>query len=377
MFTTGKIRNFISLIFITVINLIFVVKYAAEYLHSPNIAPAIYLILFITILTTLNSKHLTKFSEWIDRKYFFIVIILLFLSIVFIYTIPRFGSVGRLTAIEEWLGLLFNGIYPYTSYITPSAFPFFYFLISPFYFINQLGFLEVTGLLILLLLIKKYSVSNRNLIVLLFLLFVSPILYHDFAVRSELTFNVALFIILAAFLNDEVKLKGFRFLLFGVLFGLVLSTRSVMIVPMIIFLLFYFRNDFKKLFLFGAIIVVVFILQILPLVIWDANLFIEKGPFAIQSHLADLPKWFIGFCIILSIYFGWIVQNIREVFFTTGIMLFIMIITSYISKIFEFGFQLAFFGDNYIDPAYLAFVLPFLILSVEDYEIDKALGRML
>lgn len=377
MFSYSKIRNLFSLGLILIINLIFIIKYADQYFDLPILLAVIYTIFFILFISILNKPIIKKVAKFIRTKYFSLSVFIIFISILFIHSAPRFGTVGRLTAIEEWLSLLFKGTYPYTSYITPSAFPFFYFLISPLYFINQLGFLEVMGLALLLLFIKKFSISDRNLIISLFILFTSPILYHDFAVRSELSFNISLIILLSTFLNDRNDLNIVNFLLFGVLFGLVLSTRSVIVVPMTIFLIFYFRSDLKRLFLLGIIVISVFILQMLPLIIWDADLFIEVGPFAIQSHLADLPKWFIALCLIFSFFFGWIVQNIREVFFSTGIILFTMILVSYISKIFEHGFQRAFFGDNFIDLAYLAFAFPFLLFAIEDYKTTKQLGRIL
>lgn len=377
MFSVLKIRNLISLCVIIIINLIFVFKYSAEYFDSPGLISAIYFLSVYTLLKITNKPFGQKVAKFIKDKYWTISGIIILIAVLFIYLVPRIGTVGRITAIEEWLGLLFNGIYPYSSYITPSAFPAFYILVLPFYLIGQLGFLEVIGLVIMLFVIKAYAVNDKNLLVTLLLLFTSPIIFHDFVVRSELTFNISLFVLLATLLRKIEHSENTKIAIFGILFGLTLSTRSVMIVPLMTFMLFYFRNDIKKLFLFGMIIALVFVLQLLPLIIWDSNLFWEFGPFAIQSHLADLPTWFIVFCILISIYIGWSVQNIREVFLAAGLILFSMIVVSYLSKIFEYGFQLAFFGDNYIDPAYLAFVFPFLLFAIEDYEIIKPLGRRL
>lgn len=377
MFSLTKIRNITALSLILFVNLIFVYKYTIQYNLIPTAAIPLYILIFLLIIFYLNRKDKSIITKYISKYFLSISLTTIVIWTAFIYLIPREGEIGRLTAIEEWLILFFEGIYPYTSYITPSAFPLFYFLVSPFYFINQLGFLEVLGLAFLLIAIKNASRSSKALSILFLLIFSAPITYFDLIVRSELTFNIGLLILLIIFLNQKTELGKTKFIIFAVFFGITLSTKSVVIVPMIIFLLYYFRNDLKQLFNFGLIILLVFILQLLPFVFWDVELFVQRGPFAIQSHLADLPLWFTIIFILLAVYFGWMVENIHEVFFSSGIILFMMIIASYISKIIEYGFKTAFFGENFIDPSYLAFVIPLLILSIEDYEVDKFLNRKL
>ncbi len=377
MFSPPKIKNIVSLIIILVINLIFVYKYSIEYQFPVLLILIIYLAGITTFITLLNKKFFKNVANFLRKNYITISSIFILLTLLFIIYVPRLGEVGRATAIFEWLNLCFDGVYPYTSYITPSAFPLFYFIVSPVYFFNIPGLLEVTGFIIFLFLFRYYSLSPKNLIVFLFFLFSSPIFYYEFLTRSELSFNLALVIAVITFANIKLKQNSFSIILFGLLFGTVLSTRSVMIIPIIIYSLFQFRNNLVKLLLFSGGIAATFLLQLIPFVIWDPELFFERGPFSIQSHLADLSVWVIFFFILLSIYSGWLVQNIREVFFSSGLIIFSMIILSYINKISVYGFDKAFFGNNYIDLAYLAFVVPLLILSIEDYELKNFVGRRL
>jgi hypothetical protein len=264
----------------------------------------------------------------------------------------------------EWIELLFNGIYPYTSDLTPSSFPMLFYIAMPFYFIGKLGFLEVIGLGVFLFLSFRYLNSPKQIAFGLILLLITPMIYYEFAVRCELFFNISL-VMVAIFAADkylDVEKVNAQFFLIAVLFGLFLSTRSVVAVVYGVYLIYRFKHNIKNLIFFGVIVLAVFILILLPYIIWDFYLFIDIGPFAIQSKLSNLPFWITVMFLIVSLIAGWAIENKREVFFFAGLLIWLMVMVSYIIKVFNFGLEQAFIQDK-IDLSYLIFSLPLLIFS--------------
>ena len=138
----------------------------------------------------------------------------------------------------------------------------------------------------------------------------------------------------------------------------------------------FFRNDLPRLILFSVIAISVFLITLIPFVLWDKESFFSNGPFAIQSFLAYIPMWNVVLILLVSIYLGWVVADLQEVFFACGVMLFIPVFLSMAYKIIQFGFYDAMINDIF-DHSYYEFVIPFLILSIKDYKVDRFLGKVM
>jgi len=63
---------------------------------------------------------------------------------------------------------------------------------------------------------------------------------------------------------------------------------------------------------------------------------------------------------------------LQEVLFTSGIILFSICFLSFIFGVAEFNWN-----KNEIDLSLLVMVIPFLILSIREYKVDRFLGKVL
>jgi hypothetical protein len=375
-FNRNKYMNLISVSVIGIISILYVYKYSEVYTNYSLLITLFYALVFPLSLLIIEK---IKFGTGIfsNKLLTFSLIALSLISFAVITFTPRIGEVGRYPAIVDWLDLFFAGLFPYNSMHTPSSFPFAFFLYSPFYFIGNVGYLETLGLILFFIALLKFGSTPKEKWIALIVLLISPVIYYEHIVRCELFTNsmlaIAVIIISEKILNPSRK--NLEFFLTAVLFGLILSTRSVVILIYAVYLLYKFRVNIPGLLLFSFTAFIVFSLTLIPFILWDYESFIKNGPFAIQSFLSHLPFWFIILIILFSIYIGWIVSNITEIFFAAGLLLFLPVAVSMVIKIFQIGFYDAIVNDIF-DLSYYAFSLPFLLLSLKEYKVGLFTGRI-
>ncbi len=378
MFEKRHYINFISLLITAFISGLYFFKYSSIYLRHPFLLTATYLFIFI-IITFAFSKIKNENNFILSRKFLILFsIVIIAVSFLWITIIPRFGQIGRLPAIQDWLDRFFTGRFPYNSPFTPSGYPFLFFLSIPFYFIRNIGYLEIVGLILFFYFIFSFSKTSKEILTVIFILLMTPVFYYGIVVRDELFFNMM--IPITAIFISEKKFKpeklNTKFILTAVIFGLALSTRSVVAIIFAIYLPYVFRNDIPKGLIFIAIVLSVFILLLVPFIIWDEKSFMQNGPIAIQSYLSHIPFWSAALFIFISAIVGWVVSDLHEAFFACGIFLFIPVLVSMLIQISQVGFHRAIIGDIF-DPSYYIFCIPFFILSIKEYKVDKTLGKIL
>ncbi len=368
MLNKNQLGNILSVSTVLVASALFVLKYSEIYLGAPAVITIFYLIFAIAVLFVVDKKEIIVPGKVINA----VMILIGVLAFAYVLTIPRIGEVNRLTAIQDWWSLYERGEFPYNSGLTPSSFPGLFFIAYPFFKLNLLGLLEPLGIIILFFLVRKFNRGEKESLFALILILITPFVYYSLVVRCELLFNtVLILLVFYLLLKYDVSEKfDSKFFLLSAVTGFAASTRSVFIIPLIVFSLFYFRNDLKKLVIFAVFAGAVFVLLLAPFYFWDTAAFLNNGPFAIQSKLSALPFGYVLFFILVAVYAGWVVSNIKEVFLVSGVILFLLPLISYIYKIFEFGFTTAFFHDK-IDLSYLAFSFPFLLLSIEGRKVKK------
>lgn len=319
-----------------------------------------------------------RVSSWnFNRKYLLFSLILLGVVLVFVMTkIPETTRVGRLPAILDWLGNIERGNFPYRAESNPSGFPILFFLVSPFYMLGDVGYFEVFGLLLFIYMILNSVKTEKEFLVKVFLLFSAIPVYYELAVRSELLANVTIFLAILIPYHKSLENSESRVVFYtgAILMGLLLSTRLVIGLLVLLFTIFQFRNNISKLILFSISSGLVFVITLIPFYLWDSEYFIANGPFSIQ--LLYLPTWGMLLFLIIILYSGLIISTLREYFFAGGLILFLVTLFSMSVTIFEYGLTNALFND-YFDISYFTFSIPLLILSIEDYENDKLLGKLI
>jgi len=355
----NSIGNFTAFILILFINLLLVLKYSYAYLSYPFLITLLYLILVIghqAMIVRQQKCHLSYKGVF----YFYIAVTIL--SLFYVLFLPRYGQINRLPAIEDWWRLFENGLFPYNSRLAPSSFPGLFFMLYPLYKLNLLDLLPVIGIAIFLFLLYRFYTHEKPNVFSSSLFLSSPFFFYSLAVRSELFFNTVLLILIFYLLGK--KQNGTAFYSLSFLAGWTLATRSILIVPFIVFSLFIFREDLKKLLVFWGISAMTFLFFLLPFYFWDERNFWLHGPFAIQFKLFPLPFWVSLSLIVISFYIGWAVSSWREAFLSIGVLLLFISLVSYLPTIFKVGFYTALIHDK-MEFSYLIFSFPFLLLAFE------------
>lgn len=364
-------QNYLTILIIIIVNLLFVIKYSFVYSKIPLLIIIAFVLAFLLLLLLLSKLSNSQFIKKIPSKSFgFIIVFINFIMAAVTAVLPdMFGQIGRLPAINEWITLLLNHKFPYYAVSTPSGFPMLFFFAFPFYVAGMVKFFALIGLFLFSFMVYKTYSSPKELIFQFALLFTAPIFYYDLLVKSELFLNMMLPIFLFYFILKYFNVYSYKSLLvFGIFAGLVLSTRSTVAVIYILFFIPYLKSRPKTLLIFGSITLLVFILTLLPFILWDFEGFMQKGPFAVQSFLSYLPKYIIFAFIAAVILISFKIYNLNSFFFQTGFLLFLIVIFSYYIKVQEFGWYVALIEDK-IDLSYLDFCFPFLILAFKEKPI--------
>jgi hypothetical protein len=368
MFSKHNFINIGSFIIILFVNSLFFFKYCVIYVEYPFLLTGLYLVFFSLIILRLakSSNSLANDKNVIKTAAFLIPAVTLIYIIIF----PAFGEIGRQPAINDWLYRLNNGLFPYNSPHTPSSYPMIFFLAFPFYIIGNTGLLEFIGVVLFFYIINRRGRTDSTLhtpLVKTLIYVLSIVVAYEIITRSELFFNMMLVAAVVYICEKylDVKKINTSFILTAVLTGMVLSTRSVTALLFLIYFIFRFKYDLRNLIVFGIIAVIVFISFLIPFYLWDAELFMKSGPFAVQSYLSNLPFIVIFLIFLSGLYSGWIISNVREFFFSGGLILFAAALISFLIRVSGIGMYEALINDGY-DIAYFILCIPLLILSLKD-----------
>lgn len=370
-FTLYQHRNGISILLLGLINSLFILKYSVR-LGSPYALLALAYLVGFAMLLSVALRVDFHHVRFINAQLLSVVLLAVgIIELLAIYVLPQESRVTRLPALIDWLSSLQVGKFPYHTSTEPSGFPFLFLLAYPFYLLGNLGYLVVAGTFLFgISILRNESFENQTawLQVLAFLLL--PTVYYELLVRSELFFNVslvlALIVLSNAFLSQQ-KLD-WRFAITAILFGLVLSTRSVVGLVYAIYVTFRFRTNIRNGIIFALMVLAIFSLTLLPFAIWNPELFIAHGPFSVQ--LAYLPIWVDAVFVTISTLLGWNASNLDDLVYFSGLTLFALVTVAFLLRIGAIGISAAVFGDGF-DITYFIFCTPFLLLSLQGRKSQK------
>jgi hypothetical protein len=212
---------------------------------------------------------------------------------------------------------------------------------------------------------EEVKVSLLQMVIFL----LSPVLFLEaisFTGIFALTMLVIVSILLSERFIDAGKLD-WKFFLVAFLFGTTLSAELIVIFIYTVYVLFVFRSHLVK----GGIFVVTMAVTFFLL-----NYLGEQGIvtlFSTQSSnlLIDIPSWLYLILIPIIIYIGWIVADLQEVLFSSGIILFILFLLSFILHAAEFSWK-----KDEFDFSLLIMAIPFLALAIKEYKVDRFLGKV-
>ena len=378
MFTKKHYINSISLLLIGFVSILFVFKYSELYLDNSIIITLAFAVLFFYVFYSLDKVEVSKLV-FLDEKFFKIIlgalIIILFLTITLL---PKSIEVPRLIAIDAWLNRFFSGEFPYDKSEYSFAFPVFYLFASPFYLIGKVGYLDVIALALFSIILLQFSKTVKEKMMRILVLIFSPLIFYGLIDSGGLFMNV-IFVMALILLTEKFvdpNKFNFEFLLYAVLFGLALSTNLEVAIIYGIYFLYFFRNNLPKAILFFSIVLFSFFMSFLPFILLDSETFFQNGPFTSELFLAYMPAWSVAVLIVVVLYIGWSVADLQEVFFASGILVFLPLLISMLIDILNYGFYKTLITSIF-DISYFIFCLPFFILSIKEYKVDKFLGKVL
>lgn len=237
------------------------------------------------------------------------------------------------------------------------------------YRLEYIGYPSIVGFSILWLLIIYYSQIVKTSLLQLAVFLLSPVLYIEMISFSG-SFSLIMFVIVSIFISerflDSNKLD-WKFFLIAFLFGVTLSAERLVGLIYIIYVLYVFRNDFTKMIVFVAALLVAYELL---------NFLADKNYLTLMASETNhftihLPVWLWILLLIITLYVGWIVADLQEVLFTSGIILFSTWLLSFIFIVAGFGWN-----KNGLDFSLLIMAIPFFVLSINEYKVDRFLGKV-
>ncbi len=365
------IHDVCALTIYELINVLFVYKYVSPISSQPVVVSLCYIIA-ATLFILLLFRHMQSIpsSKAINIVYFSMLTCLaLLLTFLMFQFDPQQIRVGRYPAMHDWITRLFSHEFPYASPVRPSGFPFLFVIAMPFYFLGDLGLLQIfTFMAFGVLLHLRYHQKSINEFRPILLLTVAPMFLYEVVVRSDLFSNMIMLMFYLAML-ETFSQKGGRISLsiLGIIGGLLLSTRGIVLLMYIAFFGYFFRRRTIHDGLFFMSMLVGFILTLVPFLIWDWTYFMNFGPFSIQ--LAHIPNWILILSIAASIYCALAVKSLKGIYFSVSLVLFGVICVPFIVAVLNCGWHKTILKDGF-DISYFCFTLPFLLISLDFREND-------
>jgi O-antigen/teichoic acid export membrane protein len=334
--------------------------------------------LFAGLTVLILKINFNKLSIINERIKVITAVILFLLTTAYLIIVPHCAKSLALFSIDNWLNSFINGTFPFNSPSSAIGFPFFYFSVLPFYLIGITNLIALAGIAILLFVIVKISKSNSEFFLQISLLAILLLLSIVFNVGLESLLNVGLALLVFYFIENKELHNPSNKIIFtlAIFFGLLLSTHLISTFIIFIYFIFYLRNNFSALAKMFFLSILVFLLTLLPFLIWDFEAFLNNNPFLWQMELLNISSWSLIFFLAAAIICGWMISDLQEYFFVTGVIIFMIVLTCYFLSVFKFGLLEA-SQNGSLNLTYLVYSIPFLILSIKEYKVDRFLGKVL
>jgi hypothetical protein len=247
--------------------------------------------------------------------------------------------------------ILLNSVLDPDSLLLPAAF--FIVYVAAVYFAGNKLFPENSHLLITAMLI------------------LSPVTYYLLLVEYGFLVNAVLVLMVITFISryTESGKMDIRFFISALIIGVTLYVNFSLLMFYILFTLFFFRKSIPGILIFSAAVLAVF------LSIHYTGLFYNEGTGAggLNSILLMLPLYIQIIFLAVTLFAGWIVADMQEVFFTGGLLTFIPSVVILMFKP-EGDYTNAY--STLLALSYLSFSNILMALSVKPYKTDRYLGKV-
>ena len=348
------------------INTLFVYKYTARMTSQSWATSLFYLVLLGLLVLSLYRNAELRLSPATQNLVYFSLIVFLAvaLTLVMSHFDPQKIRVGRSPALQDWITRLLNSEFPFDSHTRPSGFPFLFVMAMPFYLLGDLGFLQIFSFLIFAVLVYlRHGEQAAHRFRCIILLISAPVFLYEVMVRSELFSNMVVVMLYLAVLEMVGRKMSFIALVsLGLVGGLLLSTRGIVLLIYVLVLGYFLKRRVVTHGLFFVSICAGFLVSLLPFLIWDWSQFMDSGPFSKQ--LSFLPIWLLALSIGCCVFCALKIGSLRKVYSAVSFTLFAVVLVAFVTKVLDYGWHEAVFGDGF-DISYFAFAVPFLLISLD------------
>ncbi|WP_165570741.1 glycosyltransferase family 39 protein [Chryseobacterium luteum] len=264
-------------------------------------------------------------------------------------------------SLEYWI----HGKYIYDTYNfmgnLSSYLPGQLLLALPSYLLGNVGYLQVMAFLLFSYTILREFKNNMIRFTAILMLGISLSYIYEAVCKSDF---ISSFMFVAAFIlfwHNKFKDNYFQKpVMLGIGLGILFLTRSVAVIPLIIFLLkpFLAIDTGRKIKVSGAFLLTIAVLMLTVFFpAKNVDYIIQHNPLALQGQS---NKFVMLFFLVIAIFLSFYVKKISDVFYFSAYIVFLAMLNFVLEKYLLFGLG---FYDNLFPTTYLAACLPFSIIA--------------
>jgi len=362
-FENTQVMKYIIFFIYFIINLLFIVKYGAR----QDILP-IYLLIILFCLSQIfiyKCYYLFLKKIKITQSFVYIITFLCICFYIFLSHIikdPYQLNIDRWQTIEYSLDYWIHGRYIYDTLNfmgnVPSYLPGQLVFLVGFYLLGNVGYIQVASLLIFsCVIIWTFKNNNIKLYGILFLVISLSFLYEAVC-KSDFISSFIIVSVFMLFWHKKFERNYFKkSILLGFILGVICLTRSVVVIPLILFLFKAFcetewKQKIKFIISFSLTVSVLLASVLLPSENFEYIL--KHNPLKMQGQS---NIFVVLIFLFLSVFFSFYIENIRQVFYLSTIIVFCLMCGHVIEQVIK-GCD-----SNFLNITYVAAALPFCIIS--------------
>lgn len=327
---------------------------AIKYLKNDNVMKLVMFFIYFTV----NLLFIIKYGVRQDKIPVSFLVAFFFFIHILIYKYDKF-FVNELKITKTFLSLFLGVVLSVFIFIgqMPSYLPGQLLAAVGFYLMGNVGYLQVAAFILFVVAAFRFFSNNIRFIT-IFLLTVSLSFIYEVLCKSDF---ISSFILTIAFIIFWYKKFSYNYfakpLLLGVILGILCLTRSLVIIPLILFLLnpFFNADNSEKLkVVIGFLISFSVLLATVILPVESFKYLKEYNPLRTQGQgNGYIMMFFLVVTVIISKH----VKNIQQVFFYSAMIYFLLIGSFLIESVLN---GIAY---NNLGITYLAASLPFSIMG--------------
>jgi len=362
----NKLLFIILSFFYVFVNNIFLYKYGYRDLgNNIFIVNVLYAIFLCVLLWKKDAIYslLKRFN--VKNIYFTLTAFFVVLSLIITLVIDGNSlNLDRWSAMTVAIESIIKNEYPYTATDhlngRTSNFPGLILIGVPFYFMGNVGLLQVFSLAFLCYTLYV-TVKLKNALYYLVLFTSSIAFWYEVASLSDFMSNMILvFCFIMLWNNKHDKFKYRNPIILAIILSILILTRGIVFVPLVVY---FFADFFKSKFKTQVVFTLAFISTCAFLIYMtlkdcpDKATLLKFNPLILQTSFT--PLWVNITMIILPIIVSFFVRKTNQFIIATIIISLLIINYYFFNYIFWYGFQESIHGSK-IDVVYLSYILPFL-----------------